>query len=164
MTGRVPKELPESDVLKKEGETALDGGYELSLAREAEYPDFRKHGILDRLKNITARNMLPQFSGHMRYETRFDIPVDPELRYILDLGYAGETAEVSLNGEYAGIRIAPPYRFDISDYIRDGANEICITVTNHLGFEIHDEFSRYLKFEPSGLIGPVRIGKYSVCK
>ena len=164
ITGRVPKELPESDVLKKEGETALDGGYELSLAREAEYPDFRKHGKPDRLKNITARDMLPQFSGHMRYETRFDIPVDPELRYILDLGYAGETAEVSLNGEYAGIRIAPPYRFDISDYIRDGANEICITVTNHLGFEIHDEFSRYLKFEPSGLIGPVRIGKYSVCK
>ena len=164
LPGKASKKLPKSDVLKTEGEIALNGGYELSLACEAEYPDFKKYGRLDRLKNVTARDMLPNFSGHMRYETQFDISINPDLMYILDLGYAGETAEVCLNGENIGIRIAPPYRFDISDYVRDGTNEICITVTNHLGFEIHDEFSRYLRFEPSGLIGPVRIEKYSVCE
>ena len=157
ITGKVSKELPESDALKSMGETELNGVYELSLATEKEYPNFKKCGELDRLKNITARDMLPQFSGHMRYETRFNISVDPNLKYILDLGYVGETAEVSLNGENIGIKIAPPYRFDISEYVKDGTNELCITVTNHLGFEVHDKFSRFLKFEPSGLIGPVKI-------
>ncbi len=157
ITGKVSKELPESDALKSMGETELNGVYELSLATEKEYPNFKKCGNLDRLKNITARDMLPQFSGHMRYETRFNISVDPNLKYILDLGYVGETAEVSLNGENIGIKIAPPYRFDISEYVKDGTNELCITVTNHLGFEVRDKFSRFLKFEPSGLIGPVKI-------
>lgn len=157
ITGKVSKELPKVDVLKPMGETELNGVYELSLATEKEYPNFKKYGELDRLKNITARDMLPQFSGHMRYETRFNISVDPNLKYILDLGYVGETAEVSLNGENIGIKIAPPYRFDISEYVKDGTNELCITVTNHLGFEVRDKFSRFLKFEPSGLIGPVKI-------
>ncbi|MDY4212446.1 MAG: glycosyl hydrolase [Eubacteriales bacterium] len=157
ITGKVSKELPKSDVLKPEGETALDVVYELSLATEKEYPYFKKYGNLDSLKNITARDMLPQFSGHMRYETRFNISVNPNKKYILDLGYVGETAEVSLNGENIGIKIAPPYRFDISDVVKDGTNELCINVTNHLGFEVRDKFSRFLKFEPSGLIGPVKI-------
>ena len=91
------------------------------------------------------------------FKRRFNISVDPNLKYILDLGYVGETAEVSLNGENIGIKIAPPYRFDISEYVKDGTNELCITVTNHLGFEVRDKFSRFLKFEPSGLIGPVKI-------
>lgn len=157
ITGKVSKDLPKADALKSMGETALNGVYELSLATEKEYPNFKKCGELDRLKNITARDMLPQFSGHMRYETRFNISVDPNLKYILDLGYVGETAEVSLNGENIGIKIAPPYRFDISEYVKDGTNKLCITVTNHLGFEVRDKFSRFLKFEPSGLIGPVKI-------
>ncbi len=157
ITGKVSKDLPKADALKPMGETALNGVYELSLATEKEYPNFKKCGELDRLKNITARDMLPQFSGHIRYETRLDISVNPNLKYILDLGYVGETAEVSLNGENIGIKIAPPYRFDISEYVKDGTNELCITVTNHLGFEVRDKFSRFLKFEPSGLIGPVKI-------
>lgn len=157
ITGKVSKDLPKADALKSMGKTALNGVYELSLATEKEYPNFKKYGELDRLKNITARDMLPQFSGHMRYETRFDFSVNPNLKYILDLGYVGETAEVSLNGENIGIKIAPPYRFDISEYVKDGTNELCITVTNHLGFEVRDKFSRFLKFEPSGLIGPVKI-------
>ena len=157
ITGKVSKDLPKADALKSMGKTELKGVYELSLATEKEYPNFKKYRELDRLKNITARDMLPQFSGHMRYETRFDISVDPNLKYILDLGYVGETAEVVLNGENIGIKISPPHRFDISEYVKDGTNELCITVTNHLGFEVHDKFSRFLKFEPSGLIGPVKI-------
>lgn len=157
ITGKVSKDLPKADALKSMGKTELKGVYELSLATEKEYPNFKKYGELDRLKNITARDMLPQFSGHMRYETRFDISVDPNLKYILDLGYVGETAEVVLNGENIGIKISPPHRFDISEYVKDGTNELCITVTNHLGFEVRDKFSRFLKFEPSGLIGPVKI-------
>lgn len=108
LTGKVPKELPKTDALKAENETVLNGSYVLSLATEADYPNFKKYAELDNLKNITARDMLPHFSGHMRYETRFDASVNSDKRYILDLGYVGETAEVSLNGENVGIRIAPP--------------------------------------------------------
>ena len=101
--------------------------------------------------------MLPKFSGHMRYAVQFKAAIDKSKRYTLDLGYVGEIAEIEINGKNVGMRIAPPYVFDITEYIKDGVNELSVTVTNHLGFQQRDAFSRYLVFEPSGLIGPVKI-------
>ena len=42
-------------------------------------------------------------------------------------------AEVLVNGKSAGVRIAPPYRFDITDFLKkDGENELRIEVYNTL--------------------------------
>jgi hypothetical protein len=80
---------------------------------------------------------------------------------MLDLGYVGEAAEVKLNGELVGTRIAPPYVFDITEFAKDGENTLDIVVSNHLGHNRRDYLSIYLAFEPSGLIGPVKINNYT---
>ena len=146
-------------LLKSEQKTIveLSGGFDLFLATEEEYPEFKKYGTMKTLKNITGGDMLPEFSGHMRYAAQFKAAIDKSKRYTLDLGYVGEIAEIEINGKNIGMRIAPPYVFDITEYIKDGVNELSVTVTNHLGFQQRDAFSRYLVFEPSGLIGPVKI-------
>ena len=52
---------------------------------------------------------------------------------ILDLGEVCSSAEVLVNGKSAGVRIAPPYRFDITDFLKkDGENELRIEVYNTL--------------------------------
>lgn len=71
------------------------------------------------------------------------------------MGYAGETAEVTLNGINIGVRLFPPYEFDMSDVLKQGENKLEILVTNSYGYYMRDEFSKWMMFEPSDLIGPV---------
>ena len=39
-------------------------------------------------------------------------------KYILDLGAVGEVAKLKVNGASVGVRVIPPYAFDITDYIK----------------------------------------------
>ena len=60
---------------------------------------------------------------------------------MLDLGAVGETAELSVNGSKIGVRVAPPYRFDISEFIHVGVNNVVVDVTNTLVYAQHDKYS-----------------------
>ena len=91
----------------------------------------------------------------IRYEGTF--AVDAEKRLQLELGEVGETAEVFVNGKSAGVKIAPPYTFDLSHLARKGENALTIDVTNTLVYRMHDGFSAYHAIAASGLIGPVRL-------
>ena len=51
-------------------------------------------------------------------------------RLWLDLGAVGDIAEVSVNGKSAGILWKPPYRIDLTDSLKPGANQLEIKVTN----------------------------------
>jgi hypothetical protein len=42
----------------------------------------------------------------------------------------GDIAEVSVNGKTAGILWKPPYRMDVTDLLKPGANQLEIKVTN----------------------------------
>jgi hypothetical protein len=65
---------------------------------------------------------------------------------------------VILNGQPAGVCIAPPYRAEITAYLRTGTNNLQIEVTNTLAKHFGDNiFDRSMPQEPSGLIGPVQI-------
>ncbi len=57
----------------------------------------------------------PDFSGYMKYEAILSLPPAEEGRLELDFGQVGQTARVILNGRDCGMRICPPYRFDITD-------------------------------------------------
>ena len=83
--------------------------------------------------------------------------MDELKKYLLDLGYVGEIAEVTLNGKNIGSRVIPPYTFDISEAVRDGENELLIEVTNTNVFLLRDRLSAYMRIEPSGLLGPVKL-------
>lgn len=97
----------------------------------------------------------PFFSGTMRYETMFTLTETGACT--LELGQVYETAHVWVNGQESGVRVAPPYRFDIGDLVHTGENTLRIEVINTLVNRQRDFFSMTMPMEPSGLLGPVRI-------
>jgi hypothetical protein len=54
----------------------------------------------------------------------------PGQRIYLDLGKVRDIAEVEINGKPAGLVWAPPYRIDVTDALRPGANRLEVKVTN----------------------------------
>lgn len=72
------------------------------------------------------------YAGRGRYRLGFDVdPVSvPGHRVYLDLGSVGATAHASLNGVDLGTRAWAPYRFDVTDSLLPGRNELEIIVAN----------------------------------
>jgi len=75
----------------------------------------------------------------------------------LDLGKVVATAEVRVNGQLAGIRVAPPWRVDISKQVKPGENRIEVLVYNTLANHYVTIPTRYRGDLTSGLLGPVTI-------
>ncbi len=78
-------------------------------------------------------------------------------RVTLDLGSLVSSAEVRVNGKGAGVRLAPPWRFDIGKLARPGENRIEVTVYNTLANHYLTIPTRYRGDLTSGLLGPVTI-------
>lgn len=111
-----------------------------------------------KLKNITSSEMYPDFSGIMTYKTELLYDWTDNWKF-LDLGDVFETARLIVNGNDIGTLITPPYRFDISNCMKHGKNEVIIEVTNTLVHRVRDNFSVGMPVEPSGLMGPITIFK-----
>jgi hypothetical protein len=75
----------------------------------------------------------------------------------LNLGRVVATAEVRVNGEVAGIRVAPPWRVDISKHVKPGENRIEVLVFNTLANHYLTIPTRYRGDVTSGLLGPVTL-------
>jgi hypothetical protein len=75
----------------------------------------------------------------------------------LDLGKVVATAEVRVNGQLAGIRVAPPWRVDISKQVKPGENRIEVLVFNTLANHYLTIPTRYRGEPASGLLGPVTL-------
>ncbi len=113
------------------------------------------------------------FSGEATYTKTVDIPVSAlgqGSRIELDLGTVHEVAEVAVNGRNAGIAWKPPYRVDITDGVKAGANTLSIKVVNlwpnrligdmqpgaeKVAFAPNSTYTAGSPLLPSGLIGPV---------
>ncbi len=76
----------------------------------------------------------------------------------LELGEVNVAAEVFVNGESVGIRVAAPFKFNLSKFIKSGGNQIEVRVANTLAphFSIPD-MALYLGPTASGLISPVSL-------
>ena len=103
---------------------------------------------------------LEYYSGGMIYRNNFEMDATRASEsYILDLGDVVSSAEVKINGKSAGIRLASPWRYDITQYLKVGNNIIEVTVYN----TAHNHFltvpTKYNKAQKSGLIGPVKVTK-----
>ena len=159
--GDIPDGMPEYTEYEIESETEPETEFTLSLFDAERYPSEPLEVIPNaQLKNVTSPDMFPRFGGYMEYRGTLEysgsLP-QGKAKCTLDLGRVGESAEVVLNGENVGVRICPPYTFDITKALRSGTNELTVTVANHLGYEQRDLCSKYLALEPSGLMGPIRI-------
>jgi Glycosyl hydrolases family 2, sugar binding domain len=102
---------------------------------------------------------LASYSGGVRYQREFEI--DEGVREVgLDLGNVRGTVEVSVNGTPVGVRVWSPYRFDLTDAVRSGANDLRVTVFNTLGPYLDDASPTLAVFagqRVSGLLGPARL-------
>ncbi len=74
---------------------------------------------------------------------------------ILDLGKVISSAEVVINNKNAGIRLNPPFHFDISGLVQAGENNIKILVYNTAANHYTSIPTRYRGVLDSGLFGPV---------
>jgi hypothetical protein len=90
-----------------------------------------------------------RFTGFLDYYTSIDWE-DHGRSIIIDLGEVNHMAELWVNGQSAGKRLWPPYRFEIRELLVEGGNELRIRVGNQA-----DNY--YANPESSGLMGPVKI-------
>lgn len=114
------------------------------------------------------------FSGLATYTSSFTLPKSAKAGQPLwiDLGQAGEIAEVSVNGKHAGYAWHKPYRVNIGGAVKQGANTIEVKVANlwvnRLIGDAQDgatkvtwtaipTYSATAPLRPSGLIGPVTL-------
>jgi len=111
---------------------------------------------------------LDNFSGWATYRIQFQADSD-QIKW-LDLGAVHETVEVNLNGRELGAVWYGPRRFEISDYVKAGANdlEICVgTLLFNYARSLEDnknvQFfvgrSQTQEPLPTGLVGPVTLSE-----
>ena len=140
----------------------LDGAWTLAIASAKEYPQFHDARTLTELHNVGK--IWPNFSGFMRYETRIQIAEAIQKPVALTIENAYEGVELWVNGEYAGMKICPPYAFDITGLLKQGDNNLRIEVANTLYRKVTSEHQipnffgpRSIMVEPSGIVGKVAL-------
>ncbi len=116
------------------------------------------------------------FSGTASYTRSWTVPAGRGPgRVWLDLGEVHDIAQVIVNGADAGTVWRAPYRVDVTDAIRTGANRIEVRVTNSwynrmvgdlqpgvtspvtVSVGIPNGMTAASPLQPSGLLGPVRL-------
>ena len=74
---------------------------------------------------------LRYYSGTAIYRKQFEWKsANEKTRFYLDLGKVAVTAEVRLNGKDLGILWKPPFRVDVTDALKPGANKLELKVVN----------------------------------
>jgi len=98
------------------------------------------------------------YSGGVWYRKNVTLsPPQVGSRVMLDLGRVVATAEVRVNGQSAGIRVAPPWQLDVTEFVKAGENHLEILIYNTLTNHYRTVPSRYRGNSESGLMGPVRL-------
>ena len=86
---------------------------------------------LEAWKNLDMSPEAKAFSGTATYTTTFDIgEVQRGTHFLLDLGRVEMIAVVSLNGKPLRTLWTPPYRVDVTDAVKSGANILTVDVTS----------------------------------
>lgn len=88
----------------------------------------------DQLKSWTEFDVpgIKYYSGTATYRKSFQLN-DAEIndnRLILDLGFVKEMASVKINGHQMQVIWSTPFRFDITPFVKSGANELKVEVVN----------------------------------
>jgi hypothetical protein len=116
------------------------------------------------------------YSGTAFYSNTFTLDKLPESeKVVIDLGSFTAMAKVTINGHYAGGLWTAPTRLDISDFVREGKNQLKIEIVNtwvnriigdmHLPEEerktwmLVNPYTDESTLQSSGLLGPVKISR-----
>jgi hypothetical protein len=91
----------------------------------------------------------------VRYRAKLSLGSAPGGALALDAGRVEEIAELTVNGKRLGVRLHPPYIWDIASAVHEGENEILVDVTNTAFARWSDPFSH--GDAVSGMLGPVQL-------
>jgi hypothetical protein len=83
--------------------------------------------------SVNEDSAIKYYSGTAVYRKTFDYNsqlTTHNSRIVLDLGNVRELATVKVNGKACGMTWTPPFRVDITEALKSGANELEIQVTN----------------------------------
>ncbi|MES2519249.1 MAG: glycosyl hydrolase [Bacteroidota bacterium] len=121
--------------------------------------------LFDFKTNETFKNI----GSEIIYKSNFELNnLLSNALYLLDLGKVYHTAEVFINGKFAGKRIFAPYTLEISQFLQNGKNDIEIRVLptklNYFIGQSLAENKHYRQFKKgqlmsNGLVGDVKILK-----
>lgn len=106
-----------------------NAGWQRSVCPSVEYPRFTGETPLDLPDRLAEQ--LPDFSGFARYEKPYFCE-EPGQPVWLEIADAYEGVELFVNGKSAGIQIAPPFRYDLTELLSPGENLIRIEVATTL--------------------------------
>jgi hypothetical protein len=119
------------------------------------------------------------FAGTATYETSLQAPEGwfvKGRRLEIDLGVVKNLAEVVVNGKSAGVVWKAPFRIDVTDLLRAGANRLTVRVTNlwpnrligdkqpnttPIAFTTFNPYNADSPLLESGLLGPVTLMRSS---
>jgi len=107
----------------------LSSEWNYSLVKNIEYPNFGEVSPMKELVPISKEN--PSFTGIIKYEKTFELNKQPN-QALLSFEYVYEAVELWINDEYAGMKICPPYLFEVTSYLREGTNTIRVEVATTL--------------------------------
>jgi len=110
------------------------------------------------LGDWSAQEGLYCYSGGVKYKKTFNLTKEQiQNRILLNMGTVVSSAEVIVNGQPAGVKVAPSWEMDISEWVHPGDNQLEIIVMNTLANHYTSIPTRYRGSLESGLIGPVTI-------
>jgi hypothetical protein len=126
----VPAQVSDNQALFKKSQT-LDGPWELRFPFGWGAPD---RVILPQLQSWStyADTTIQHFSGVATYHKSFEWSGASAQRQYLNLGQVHEIADVWLNGHHLGERCFPPFRYEITSFLRPGTNYLVVEVANAL--------------------------------
>jgi hypothetical protein len=124
--------LPEIETLD-ETAVGIAGAWNVFFQPKLDKPFKRKlPSLIDFSKQKDAA--LKYFAGTATYEKTFHIgagDLGEDRRILLDLGELHDISELEINGKNAGVLWSPPYRTDITPYLKAGENRLCVHITNN---------------------------------
>ena len=109
--------------------------------------------------DLAENESLKTYSGGMIYSKSITMNAKQAKSgsVFLNLGKVVSSAEVSVNGFPAGMKLTAPWTFDLTGKLKAGENVIEVLIYNTLGNHYLTTPSQYVGRINSGLIGPVTI-------
>lgn len=113
-------------------------------------------GIIS-IGNWAVYDGLECYSGGAWYRKIINLESKPSGRVFINFGKIVSSCELFINGNRVGVRLSPPWDFDITKYIKNGENKIEVLIYNTAGNHYITVPTRYRGTTESGLIGPVSL-------
>ncbi|MGV8963492.1 MAG: glycosyl hydrolase [Candidatus Saccharimonadaceae bacterium] len=154
ITTNVPEKHAVVTLRIKPDRAGISGGH---LLPDPVYVETNGSGLMA-IGDWSKLGILNNYSGGVNYSTQIKLSnEEAKSASMIDLGEVAGTVEVLVNGKKAGVRVAPPWKVDVSGLFKNGENKIEILVFNTLANHYQTVPSNYRGQPISGLLEPVKL-------